>query len=102
VLDLKYSLQTDDGDVALAATLAGVGICQLAPWRVRKHVLEGRLKTLALPFVGANFGIYVYTTRRTQLPLRTRALTDFLLTELRALPEFQPCAPAGVRSGAAA
>ncbi|HZP14109.1 MAG TPA: LysR substrate-binding domain-containing protein [Nevskiaceae bacterium] len=99
-LDLKYSLQTDDGDVALAATLAGAGIAQIASWRIRRDVAEGRLKLLNLPFVPNTYGVYVYTPRRTELPLRTRALTDFLLTELRALPEFRTASPAAPRVGA--
>ena len=102
VLDLKYSLQADNGDVALAATLAGAGIAQLASWRVRRDVAEGRLKLLNLPFVPHAFGVYVYTTRRTDLPLRTRTLTDYLLGELRNLPEFRSAAPQAARAGAAA
>src|SRR5581483_2237432 len=102
VLDLKYGMQTDNGDVALAATLAGAGIAQLAPWRVRREIAEGRLKVLQLPFVPNPFGVYVYTTRRTELPLRTRTLADFLLAELRALPEFRQAVAQPARAGAAA
>lgn len=102
VLDLKYGLQTDNGDVALAATLAGAGIAQLASWRVRRELAEGRLKLLSLPFVPSPFGVYVYTARRADLPLRTRALTDYLLGELRNLPEFRAVAPQAARAGTAA
>ena len=79
-------LQTNDGEVAHAAALGGLGIVRKTLWDVADDIAAGRLVQLLPAFTMPSPPIQaVYPTGRHLAP-KLRAFLDFLATELRDVP----------------
>ncbi len=81
------AFQTNDGDIAHAATLAGAGIALKSVWDVAEDLTAGRLIDVLPDYYSATAPIQaVYARGLTPIPGRLRALIDFLAGRLRLSP----------------
>ncbi|WP_049620829.1 LysR family transcriptional regulator [Frateuria defendens] len=81
------AFQTNDGEVAHAATLAGAGIALKSIWDVAEDLAAGRLVDVLPKFTSPTAPIQaVYVPGPRPLSGRLRALIDFLAERLAASP----------------
>ena len=77
-MPVRGNFSATDGTVLREAALAGVGLVVLPYFMVAPDVAAGRLELVLEASRRADIGIYGVVARARGLPLRTRALLDFL------------------------
>ncbi|WP_223643685.1 LysR substrate-binding domain-containing protein [Corallococcus sp. EGB] len=77
-VETRGSLITNDDEGMLRAALHGLGLIQHIDFAVRRHLEEGRLERVLKPWCSPFPGFYLYVPSR-EMPLKVRALRDFLL-----------------------
>jgi DNA-binding transcriptional LysR family regulator len=76
------SLVFNDGDLILAAALAGLGLGYLYEDQVTDHITEGRLLQVLATWCPTSPGYYLYHPNRRQTPPALAALVDALQVKL--------------------
>ena len=78
------TLQSDNGQALLCATLAGVGIALMPDWAIRDHLAAGRLKRLfpdcLVSYVEFENGVYAVYQKTRHRSTKVRVFIDFLAT----------------------
>jgi DNA-binding transcriptional LysR family regulator len=79
-LDMPTSgpFETTDGTVLRRAAIAGLGLAVVPFYMVAKDVAAGRLQLVLEGARRGQIGVYALYAHRAHLPLRTRAMLDFL------------------------
>ena len=85
---LPPAFSTNDLELELQVVLAGQAIGQLTNLSAASHVRTGRLVPLLLPYVSAQYSIYLYYGSRTAQPQRIRAFIDLAVERLQDAPAF--------------
>ncbi|WP_027818451.1 LysR family transcriptional regulator [Paraburkholderia bannensis] len=75
----------NDDDSMLRAAIQGVGLVQHIDLCVRHHLANGSLVRVLKPWCRPFPGFYLYIPSRAQIPAKTRALMDFLVTQREQL-----------------
>lgn len=76
------TLSSNDGDVVLNWALDGHGILLRSEWDARKYLESGRLQQVLKDYRPAPADLFVYYPSRRNMPIRLRALIDFLVARL--------------------
>lgn len=79
----RYVVNDDDG--MLRAALQGVGLIQHIDVAVRTAIQDGRLRRVLHAWCPPFPGFYLYAPSRDQMPLKLRALLDFLVEKRDAV-----------------
>jgi LysR family transcriptional regulator for bpeEF and oprC len=74
---------TQDPSVQRQLVLHGAGIAQIADYFARPLLRDGSLVELPLHYCGPKIDVHVFLPRRTQVPKRTRLLSDHMWDGLR-------------------
>jgi LysR family transcriptional regulator for bpeEF and oprC len=82
-LEPPLAALTQDPSVQRQLVLHGAGIAQIADYFARPLLLDGTLVELPLNYQGPKIDVHVFLPRRTQVPRRTRLLSDYLWDGLR-------------------
>ena len=99
VVEPHGSLTTNDDDSMVRMALQGAGLVQHVDIAVRSQLAEGSLQRVLQQWCKPFAGFYLYVPSRAQMPLKVRALMDFLV-EKRMQLETQWKAPESRRRGA--
>jgi DNA-binding transcriptional LysR family regulator len=78
-------LRVDDGDVAHAWALAGLGLMLKSEVDVAQDLADGRLERVLPEWDGGEAPVVALYPSAKQLPLKTRALLDELATHIAAV-----------------
>jgi len=81
-------MSSNNGDVLLAAALAGQGVILLPTFMAGSHIKAGRLKVLLREFPPAEIGIYALYAPNRYLAAKTRVLIDFLSKRFGMTPSW--------------
>lgn len=87
---VRGHLLLDNGDVAVEAILAGVGVCVIPEFLVWKELREGRLQELLLPWAAPPIALHIVTPPNTVRSARVRVLTEFLAQHFIRVPWARP------------
>ncbi|ABB06312.1 LysR family transcriptional regulator [Burkholderia lata] len=79
------SITTNDDDGMIRAALQGVGLIQHIDIAVQPHLDSGALVRVLQPWCKPFAGFYVYAPTRAQMPMKIRALIDFLVEKREAI-----------------
>jgi DNA-binding transcriptional LysR family regulator len=71
-------LIVNDGEAAIGAAVAGVGLANVMESLVREHIAAGRLVRVLEPYCPAFPGLFLYYPSRKNLAPKLQALIDFL------------------------
>ncbi|WP_394836081.1 LysR family transcriptional regulator [Pendulispora rubella] len=74
----------DDGDLMLRAAVNGLGVAYALEEVARPYLERGELVRVLADYCAPFPGFFLYYPSRIQVPLKLRALIDFLSTERRA------------------
>jgi len=72
-------MHVNNGDTAIAAALAGIGITRQPTFMLSEHIRNGKLIPLMPEYTLAELGVYAVYPSRTHLPAKVRATIDFLV-----------------------
>jgi DNA-binding transcriptional LysR family regulator len=89
-VNVEGPLIVNDHDLALRAGLDGVGVVQLPEASVARLVSEGRLVPLLPEWSLWWAGFFLFYSSRRHVPVKLRALVDFLKKESRDSLELKP------------
>ncbi len=81
-------LNTNNGDMILHAVEAGMGVALLPTFICHEAVAEGRLRPILGDYTPPPLELYALYSSRRHLPLRVRALVDFLAEWLADTPPW--------------
>jgi DNA-binding transcriptional LysR family regulator len=87
-VSVEGSLSVNDLDLALRAALDGVGIVQLPAASVSAHVADGRLVQLLSDWSPRWAGFSLFYSSRRHVPVKLRALVDFLRKESKRVSQL--------------
>ena len=73
------TLLTSNIDVLYASALAGLGIAGLPTFVVEQALRDGRLERVLPQWRGIHLSLYAAMPTRKHVPIRTRALIDYLV-----------------------
>lgn len=76
---------TNSDDVMLSAAIQGVGLVMHMDFAVRAHIANGSLIQVLNSWCPPFDGFYLYVPSREQMPIKLRALVDFLSKKRAAL-----------------
>lgn len=82
-VNLKASVYCDNGDTCRQIMLQGGGISTQPDFIIGQDIQQGKLVEVLPNYKIENFNIYAVYPSRKLLPLRTRCLIDFLVSELQ-------------------
>lgn len=77
------ALSSNDGDIVLGWALDGHGIAIRSEWDLAKYVESGRLRIVLPKLALPSADLFAYYPGQRNLPIRTRAFIDFLITHFR-------------------
>jgi DNA-binding transcriptional LysR family regulator len=101
-VEVKGSLAVNDPSLALRAALDGMGIVQLPEVSVAPLVAEGRLVRLLSDWSPRRTEFSLFYSSRRHLPVKVRALVDFLRKESKEGAQAVEAKPVSLAAGAAA
>jgi len=78
VVNVKGHYRVNSGEMAFKAALAGVGFAILSKQACQQPINEGRLVEIVFPQAAAPLRLVAIYSSRRYLPVKTRALIDFL------------------------
>ncbi len=81
-------MSSNNGDVLLAAALAGQGVVLLPTFMAGPHIKAGHLKVVLDDFRATDAGIYALYAANRYLAAKTRVLIDFLSRRFGATPSW--------------
>lgn len=91
-VNVEGALHLDNGDVAVPALLAGLGMGLIPEFLVWKHLRDGRLVEMLPEWAIPLGGLHIVTPPGALRPARIRVLIDFLAGHFRRQP-WAPGAP---------
>ena len=86
--EIRVRHEFGDGEVMLAATLAGGGLAQLPTWLIAEHLRSGALATVLDDYAGARMPIHVIWPRTRYIQPKVRIIIDALVALARAQAEI--------------
>lgn len=92
------SLRANNGDVLLAAAMAGAGIILQPTFIVGPAVADGRLVPILEGWCASEFGVHAVYPRREFLPAKARTFVDFLAAKFAGTPPWEIGCPAEARA----
>lgn len=90
-------LRVNNGDAALPALIAGLGISALPTFIAEEALADGRLERVLLDWQAFHASLYLLTPPAGPRPARVQALIDYLASRLQPAGGAQPAA--GKRAG---
>lgn len=81
----RGSVVTNDDEGMVRAALQGVGLVQHMNLAVQRHLEDGSLRRVLAGWCKPFPGFYLYVPSRDQMPLKVRALLDFLVEKREAM-----------------
>ena len=75
-------LKASSPDAICDATIEGLGISVLCEWYVRKHIEDGRLKTILADYKPTTFDIHAVYPERKFVPQKVKRMIEFLKSKL--------------------
>lgn len=87
-IPVRGNLTATDGTVLREAAIAGLGLAVVPSFMIARDVAEGRLEVVLSSARRAEIGIFGVVAASRGLPLRTKALLDFL-SDWFAHPDWQ-------------
>ena len=81
-------MSSNNGDVLLAAALAGQGVVLLPTFMAGPHIKAGHLRVVLDHFRATEAGIYALYAANRYLAAKTRVLIDFLSRRFGATPSW--------------
>jgi DNA-binding transcriptional LysR family regulator len=75
-------LRANNGEAALPAVIAGLGIAAMPEFITRRAVADGRLEPILPHWSGSRSSLYLITPPNGPRPARVQALADFLVQRL--------------------
>ena len=72
-------LRANNGEAALPAVIAGLGIAAMPEFIVRAEVADGRLEPILPQWSGSRGNLYLITPPNGPRPARVQVLADFLI-----------------------
>ena len=81
-------MQTNNGDTARAAALAGLGIIRQPTFLIGEDVLQGRLVPLLTAYHTSAIDILAVYPSRRHLSAKVRVMVDFLVASFRGAPRW--------------
>ena len=81
-------MQTNNGDTARAAALAGLGIIRQPTFLIGEDVLQGRLVPLLTAYRTSEIDILAVYPSRRHLSAKVRVMVDFLVASFRGAPRW--------------
>jgi DNA-binding transcriptional LysR family regulator len=91
--DPNGSLITNDDDGMLRAAMQGVGLVQHMNLAVDPWIRQGALERVLAPWSRPFPGFYLYVPSRENMPVKVRALVDFLIEKRDAMGDLADQAP---------
>lgn len=85
-VNVEGRLHLDNGDVAVPALLAGIGLGLMPEFLIWRHLRDGRLVELLPDWAIPPGGLHIVTPPGALRPARTRVLIDFLAGQFRRQP----------------
>lgn len=89
-LNPEGALSVQDAESQHRAVLHGAGIGQIASYYAAPHIRAGRLRPVSIGYVSRQVDVHLYLPQRDHIPLRCRALADYLLAGLKRNPDLVP------------
>jgi len=86
--DIRPAFSTNDLELEVQLVLAGQGIGQLTNLSAATHIRAGRLVPVLLPYMSADYGVFLYYGSRKAQPKRVRAFIDMAIARLQDAPDF--------------
>jgi DNA-binding transcriptional LysR family regulator len=81
------TLTVNDHDLVLRSALDGIGIAQLPEASVASLIAEGRLEPVLLDWSPDWAGFFLFYPSRRHVPVKLRALVDFLRKSAKQEPD---------------
>lgn len=88
-------LLSNNGDVLLEATLAGVGIIQMPEFFAARAIHDGRLVPLFEDWDQPDLAVWALYPHSRHLSPKVRAFVDFMVDRFKPVPPWKPCAEDG-------
>jgi DNA-binding transcriptional LysR family regulator len=95
------ALRANNGEVLLAAAVAGAGIILQPAFIAGPAVADGRLVPVLEGWCASEFGVYAVYPRREFLPAKARTFVDFLAAKFAGTPPWEIGCPVATPSPAA-
>lgn len=92
---VRPRLRTDNGEMLLAAAIAGLGVCLLPSFIAAPAIESGALEVIMRDFPLEEGGLHVVMPPGRATTARVRALVDFLAARFGPEPSWDPCWMAG-------
>jgi DNA-binding transcriptional LysR family regulator len=92
---VRPRLRTDNGEMLLAAAVAGLGICILPSFIAAPAIQSGAVEVILRDFPMGEGGVHVVMPPGRATTARVRALVDFLAARFGPEPAWDPCWMAG-------
>jgi DNA-binding transcriptional LysR family regulator len=83
IVKTRPQLHANSGDICVAAALQDQGIILQPDFLVYEALREGKLEQVLKDYQVAELGIYAVYSSRRQMPLKLRALIDYLVEAFR-------------------
>jgi DNA-binding transcriptional LysR family regulator len=87
---VPHVMQTNNGDTARAAALAGLGIIRQPTFLVGEDVRQGRLVPLLTGYRMTEIDVLAVYPSRRHLSAKVRVMVDFLVDAFRGTPPWDP------------
>jgi DNA-binding transcriptional LysR family regulator len=81
---LTCRMRVNNGDAALPAVIAGLGIAALPDFIVRPALAAGQIEAVLPEWSGQRSSLHLVTVPTGPRPARVQVLADFLVTQLSA------------------
>jgi DNA-binding transcriptional LysR family regulator len=86
--DMRPAFSTNDLELEVQLVLAGQVIGQLTNLSAATHIRAGRLVPVLLPYISADYGVFLYYGSRKAQPKRVREFIALAATRLQDAPDF--------------
>ena len=86
--EMRPAFSTNDLELEVQLVLAGQVIGQLTNLSAATQIRAGRLVPVLLPYISADYGIYLYYGSRKAQPKRVREFIDMAVARLQDAPAF--------------
>jgi DNA-binding transcriptional LysR family regulator len=88
---VRPRLRTDNGDMLLAAAVAGLGVCMLPSFIASPAIQSGAVEVILRDYPLEEGGVHAVMPPGRATTARVRALVDFLAERFGPEPDWDPC-----------
>ena len=85
-IPVNGSLSANNGDVLLAAAVAGTGLVLVPTFMVEQQLRSGALRPVLAPYAESDFGIYAVYPHRRHVSAKVRAFVDYFAERFGPAP----------------